>query len=142
MSLKTFSRGNEGRRDFPVGQRNLSGSLAFSLLSQGPALTGTPARPGEPADSSLFLLGKDSLDFFLDFLSTWIFRQSHSLPKEAHSMVFWGYHKRVLSIPRKDLPPLGEGLSAPWHLENHAGLHWWLRSKESACQCRRHRFHP
>jgi len=22
------------------------------------------------------------------------------------------------------------------------GLPWWLSGKESACQCRRHRFHP
>ena len=68
--------------------------------------------------------------------------QSHSLPKEAHSMVSWGYQKRVLSIPRKDLRPLGEGLPVPWRLENQAGLRWWLQSKESACQCRRHRFDP
>ena len=28
------------------------------------------------------------------------------------------------------------------YLKTNVGLPWWLSGKESACQCRRHRFHP
>ena len=35
-----------------------------------------------------------------------------------------------------------QGRSHMPQLRHNAGLPWWLSDKESACQCRRHRFHP
>ena len=71
----------------------------------------------------------------------------------AHSPVRWG--PSLVSIRELSLSTVTKPASRKARLGHHsvqsphfyplqifAGLPWWLSGKESACQCRRHRFDP